>query len=42
MKRNFCHIGKTSCVYTQSTGKAGLSSSGGSDLWLENNAGVIL
>ena len=27
--------------YTQSTGKAGLSSSGGSDLWLENNAGVI-
>lgn len=28
--------------YTQSTGKAGLSSSGSSDLWLENNAGVIL
>ena len=28
--------------YTQSTGKAGLSSSGGSDLWLENNAGVIM
>jgi hypothetical protein len=27
--------------YTQSTGKAGLSSSGSSDLWLENNAGVI-
>jgi hypothetical protein len=28
--------------YTQSTGKAGLSSSGGSDLWLENNTGVIM
>ena len=28
--------------YTQSTGKAGLSSSGGSDLWLENNIGVIV
>ena len=28
--------------YTQSTGKAGLSSSGSSDLWLENNAGVIM
>ena len=28
--------------YTQSTGKAGFSSSGGSDLWLENNAGVIM
>ena len=28
--------------YTQSTGKAGLSSSGGSDLWLENNACVIM
>jgi len=28
--------------YTQSTGKAGLSTSGGSDLWLENNAGVIM
>src|SRR6516162_1629247 len=28
--------------YTQSTGKAGLSSSGSSDLWLENSAGVIL
>jgi hypothetical protein len=28
--------------YTQSTGKAGLSSSGGSDLWLENSAGVIM
>jgi hypothetical protein len=27
---------------TQSTGKAGLSSSGSSDLWLENNAGVIM
>ena len=25
--------------YTQSTGKAGLSSSGSSDLWLENSAG---
>jgi hypothetical protein len=28
--------------YTQSTGKAGFSSSGSSDLWLENNAGVIM
>jgi hypothetical protein len=28
--------------YTQSTGKAGFSSSGGSDLWLENSAGVIM
>jgi hypothetical protein len=28
--------------YTQSTGKVGFSSSGGSDLWLENNAGVIM
>jgi len=28
--------------YTQSTGKAGLSSSDGSDLWLENNTGVIV
>jgi hypothetical protein len=28
--------------YTQSTGKAGFSSSGGSDLWRENSAGVIL
>ena len=28
--------------YTQSTGKAGLSSSGGSDLWLENSSGVIM
>ena len=28
--------------YTQSTGKAGLSSSGSSDLWLENSAGVII
>ena len=28
--------------YTQSTGKAGLSSSGSSDLWLENSAGVIV
>jgi hypothetical protein len=28
--------------YTQSTGKAGLSTSGGSDLWLENSAGVIM
>ncbi|MGC2200282.1 MAG: hypothetical protein WA633_09085 [Stellaceae bacterium] len=28
--------------YTQSTGKAGFSSSGSSDLWLENSAGVIL
>src|SRR5215471_1954262 len=27
---------------TQSTGKAGFSSSGSSDLWLENSAGVIL
>jgi hypothetical protein len=28
--------------YTQSTGKAGLSSSGSSDLWLENSSGVIM
>jgi hypothetical protein len=28
--------------YTQNTGKAGLSSSGSSDLWLENSAGVIM
>ena len=28
--------------YTQSTGSAGLSTSGGSDLWLQNNAGVIM
>ena len=28
--------------YTQSTGKAGLSSSGSSDLWLANSAGVIM
>ena len=28
--------------YTQSTGKAGLSTSGSSDSWLENNAGVIM
>jgi hypothetical protein len=28
--------------YTQSTGKAGFSSSGSSDLWLENGAGVIM
>jgi len=28
--------------YTQSTGKAGFSSSGSSDLWLENSSGVIM
>jgi hypothetical protein len=28
--------------YTQSTGQAGFSTSGGSDLWLENQAGVIM
>jgi hypothetical protein len=28
--------------YTQSTAKAGLSSSGSSDLWLENSAGVLM
>ena len=28
--------------YTQSTGKAGFSSSGSSDLWLENSAGVTM
>ena len=28
--------------YTQTTGKAGFSSSGSSDLWLENSAGVIM
>jgi hypothetical protein len=28
--------------YTQSTGKAGFTSSGSSDLWLENSSGVIM
>lgn len=28
--------------YTQSSGSAGLSTSGGSDLWLRNSAGVIM
>jgi hypothetical protein len=28
--------------YTQSTGSAGLSTSGGSDLWLQNSAGAIM
>ena len=28
--------------YSQSTGKAGFSSLGSSDLWLENNAGAII
>ena len=28
--------------YTQSTGKAGFSSSGSSDLWLENGSGVVM
>jgi hypothetical protein len=28
--------------YTQSTGAAGFSTSGGSDLWLQNSAGVIM
>ena len=28
--------------YTQSSGKAGLSESGTGELWLENNAGVIM
>ncbi|HEY6434889.1 MAG TPA: hypothetical protein VIZ17_23195 [Acetobacteraceae bacterium] len=28
--------------YTQSTGPAGLSTTGGSDLWLQNSAGVIM
>jgi len=28
--------------HTQSTGKAGFSSSGSSDLWLENGSGVIM
>ena len=28
--------------YTQSTGKAGFSSSGDSDLWLENSGGVVM
>jgi hypothetical protein len=28
--------------YTQSTGSAGLSTSGASDLWLQNSAGVIM
>jgi hypothetical protein len=28
--------------YTQSTGNAGFSSSGSSDLWLENGSGVIM
>src|SRR5215472_14004136 len=35
-------VGDFSGRYTQSTGKAGFSSSGSSDLWLENNAGVIM
>ncbi len=28
--------------YTQSTGPAGLSTAGGSDLWLQNSSGVIM
>ena len=28
--------------YTQSAGPAGLSTSGGSDLWLQNSAGVVM
>jgi hypothetical protein len=35
-------VGDFSGRYTQSTGKAGLSTSGSSDLWLENSAGVIM
>ena len=35
-------VGDFAGRYTQSTGKAGFSSSGSSDLWLENNAGVIM
>jgi hypothetical protein len=35
-------VGEFAGRYTQSTGKAGLSSSGSSDLWLENNAGVMM
>ena len=35
-------VGNFGGRYTQSTGKAGFSSSGSSDLWLENSAGVIM
>jgi len=35
-------VGDFAGRYTQSTGKAGFSSSGSSDLWLENSAGVIM
>ena len=35
-------VGDFAGRYTQSTGKAGFSSSGSSDLWLENNSGVIM
>ena len=35
-------VGEFAGRYTQSTGKAGFSSSGSSDLWLENNAGVVM
>jgi hypothetical protein len=35
-------VGEFPGRYTQSTGKAGLSSSGSSDLWLENSSGVIM
>jgi hypothetical protein len=33
---------RVSGQYTQSTGAAGSSTSGGSDLWLQNSAGVIM
>jgi len=36
------NVGEFGGRYTQSTGKAGFSSSGSSDLWLENGAGVIM
>jgi hypothetical protein len=36
------NVGDFGSRYTQSTGKAGFSSSGSSDLWLENSAGVIM
>jgi hypothetical protein len=35
-------IGDFAGRYTQSTGPAGFSSSGSSDLWLQNSAGVIM
>jgi hypothetical protein len=36
------NVGDFGGRYTQSTGKAGFSSSSSSDLWLENSSGVIM